>query len=131
MKKRNKIRWLHIKSFFGKKLTNEEIVICIISKELKPFNKTYYDVVDRKNDRDVGKKEWYEEHEVTPGQNEEWRKWGAKFIKKYANGSCKFRSEKEMSMMDLQWGLKIKGGFDAVREYEAQKKKNGKVYNKK
>lgn len=123
MKDRNKIIKLHIKAFFGFKLTEEELIQCIISKELKPFNKTYFDVLDEKD--------WYQNYEVTPEQNEKWKKWGKKFIKKHAKNSL-FRSlsDKKMRGIDFQWGLKIKGGFEAIKEYE-KSKKNGKVYNKK
>jgi len=121
MKNKVKIKWLHIKSFFGFKLTNEEIVICIISKELEPFNKTYYDVVKRKDD-------WYQDYKMTPEESGKWIKWGVKFIKERAKGTCQFRPESEMAGIDLQWGLSIEGGVDAIKEYEKQKK-NEQIHN--
>ena len=123
MKEKNKIKRLHLKAFFGFKLTDEEIIQCIISKELEPFGKTYFDV--------VGEDEWYSKYEVTPEENEKWVQWSEKFIKKHSkNLLAKSRPKKEMQMINLQWGLKIKGGFEAMIEYE-NSKKNGKIHNKK
>ena len=125
MKKKNYIRKLHFKTFFRIKLTEKEMIECIISKQLKPFNKTYFDVL--KED------DWFSKYEVTAKENDKWVEWGIKFLKNNSKNSLiSALAEKEMRMINLQWGLKIKGGYEAVKNYEAAKKnKNGEIHNKK
>lgn len=86
----------------------------LISKELinemfriAGHSVTYDDIKDSKT-------EWYLKYTMTEEQNETWREWGTKLIRK------KFRlpvkaARSEMAMFDLCYGLKIKH------------KKNGKV----
>jgi hypothetical protein len=122
MKDKKKVDELFQKADAKKKLTNEELIICIISKQLEPFNKSYYDVVGREDD-------WFSEYEVSPQQSEEWRNWSSDFIRKNAKSSLlrnKKQAKKEMLWIDLMWGLKTKGGSEAVDEYERQKKSSKK-----
>lgn len=60
---------------------------------------TYDDVKDRKDN-------WFQEWTMTVAQNEEWRKWGKKYLMKelrlYAS-----QAEKEMMWVSLMWGLKF------------------------
>jgi hypothetical protein len=60
---------------------------------------TYDDIKDRKDN-------WFQEYTMTEEQNNEWIKWGEKYIKKKLS-MIAYRAEKEMSWVKLMWGLKI------------------------
>jgi hypothetical protein len=60
---------------------------------------TYDDIKDRKDN-------WFQEYTMTEEQNNEWIKWGEKYIKKKLS-MIAYRAEKEMSWVNLMWGLKI------------------------
>lgn len=60
---------------------------------------SYDDVIGRKD-------QWYLEWTMTEAQNKEWRDWGVKYLKK--KRFYKKIAEREMAMIDLYCGLKIK-----------------------
>lgn len=60
---------------------------------------SFDDVVGRKD-------QWYLEWTMTEAQNKEWRDWGVKYLKK--KRYYKKIAEREMAMIDLYCGLKIK-----------------------
>ena len=60
---------------------------------------SYDDVAGRKD-------QWYLEWTMTEAQNKEWRDWGIKYLKK--KRYYKKIAEREMAMIDLYCGLKIK-----------------------
>jgi hypothetical protein len=60
---------------------------------------TYDDIKDRKD-------AWYSEWTMTVAQNEEWQKWGKKYLMKKHNMYAK-RAEKEMQWISVMWGLKF------------------------
>jgi hypothetical protein len=61
---------------------------------------TFDDIKDREDS-------WYTEWTMTREQNEEWVEWGIKYIKKKKRWSIPF-CKREMSMIDLMYGLKLK-----------------------
>ena len=77
---------------------NQLIVETMINKmfEIAGHSVKYDDIKDRKD-------EWYVEWTMTEEQNKEWRDWGIKYLKK----NKFFKPELEMSMFDLNYGLKI------------------------
>jgi hypothetical protein len=52
------------------------------------------------------KDQWYLDWTMTEAQNKEWRDWGIKYLKK--KRYYKKIAEREMAMIDLYCGLKIK-----------------------
>jgi hypothetical protein len=60
---------------------------------------TYDDVKDRKDN-------WFHDWTMTIAQNEEWQRWGKKYLQKNLNMYAK-RAEKEMQWVSLMWGLKF------------------------
>jgi hypothetical protein len=59
-------------------------------------NVTYDDI--------LGKENWFREYTMTIEQNEEWKKWGKKYLMKNLNLYAK-QAEREMMWTNLQWGL--------------------------
>ena len=60
---------------------------------------TYDDIKDRKDD-------WFHEWTMTEAQNEEWKRWGKKYVQKNFRMYAK-QAEKEMMWINLMWGLKL------------------------
>ena len=60
---------------------------------------THDDIKDRKD-------AWYSEWTMTVAQNEEWQKWGKKYLMKKFNMYAK-RAEREMQWISVMWGLKF------------------------
>lgn len=59
---------------------------------------TYDDVKDRKDN-------WFQDWTMTMAQNNEWQRWGKKYLQKNLNMYAK-QAEKEMHWVSLMWGLK-------------------------
>jgi len=59
---------------------------------------TYDDIKDRKDN-------WFTEWEMTVAQSEEWKAWGVKYIRERFKMN-KALAEREMTWINLQWGLK-------------------------
>jgi hypothetical protein len=59
-------------------------------------NVTYNDI--------LGVENWFQKYTMTIEQNEEWKKWGKKYLMKNLNLYAK-QAEKEMLWTSLQWGL--------------------------
>jgi hypothetical protein len=83
------------------KKVKENIIETIINKmfEIAGYNIGYKDILDRKDD-------WYAQYTMTKEQEEEWMKWGEEYISKSRVWYKKLAS-KEMSMINLAYGLKI------------------------
>jgi len=98
-----------------KRLTREQkwdkAVIDLINKmfEIAGHEVTYEDVKDRKDD-------WYAQWTMTVQQNDEWKKWGKKYLMKELRMRSYF-AEREMDMCSLMWGLK----FSNWEEYHSIK----------
>lgn len=60
---------------------------------------TYEDIKDRKD-------AWYTDWTMTVAQNEEWKKWGAAYLKKNLRMNT-LLAERQMSWISLDWGLKL------------------------
>ena len=60
---------------------------------------TYDDIKDRKDD-------WFHEWTMTEAQNEEWKRWGKKYVQKNFRMYAK-QAKKEMMWINLMWGLKL------------------------
>lgn len=88
-----------------KRLTREEkkrkAVIDIINKmfEIAGHSVTYEDIKDRED-------AWYQDWTMTIEQNEEWKKWGKKYLMKSFSLYAKI-AERQMDMIGLMWGLKF------------------------
>jgi len=67
--------------------------------EIAGHDVTFDDIKDRKDD-------WYAQWEMTMAQNNEWKEWGIQEIKKRFRYN-KIMAEKQMSMINLMWGLKF------------------------
>lgn len=79
----------------------EKMVVDMINEmfRIAGHEVTYDDIKDRKDD-------WYHQWTMTTAQNEEWIKWGKKYIQKNLNMYAK-QAEKEMTWINLMWGLKL------------------------
>ena len=88
----------------AKRLTKQEkidlFIVDAINKmfEIAGHNVTFDDIKDRKDD-------WYSQWTMTMSQNDEWKEWGVSEVRKRFRYNKKW-AEKEMAMMNLQWGLK-------------------------
>lgn len=83
-----------------KKNKNDIIVETLINKmfEVAGHNVTFEDIKGRTDN-------WYQQWTMTEEQNQEWREWGIKYLKKQ-KGLFKHFAEREMAMFDLMYGLK-------------------------
>jgi hypothetical protein len=79
----------------------QEIPKNLIDKmfELAGHSLIYEDVVGRQDN-------WFQQYTMTQDQNDEWRKWGAEYLRKKKRWTKKM-AEREMAMVDLYCGLKI------------------------
>ena len=79
----------------------EKMVVDMINEmfRIAGHDVTYDDVKDRKDD-------WFQQWTMTVAQNEEWQKWGKKYLQKNLNMYAK-QAEKEMQWASLMWGLKL------------------------
>lgn len=83
-----------------RKNKNDIIVETLINKmfEVAGHNVTFEDIKGRTDN-------WYQQWTMTEEQNQEWREWGIKYLKKQ-KGLVKHFAEREMAMFDLMYGLK-------------------------
>ena len=79
----------------------QKAIVDIINKmfEIAGHDVSHDDVKDREDP-------WFQEWTMTVEQNEEWKKWGKKYLMKELRMYAKM-AEKEMSMISLMWGLKF------------------------
>jgi hypothetical protein len=79
----------------------EKMVVDIINEmfRIAGHEVIYNDIKDRKDN-------WFSQWTMTEAQNDEWVKWGKKYIQKNLNMSAK-QAEKEMVWVNLMWGLKL------------------------
>ena len=88
----------------AKRLTREQkrekAVVDLINKMfiIAGHDVTFDDIKDRKD-------QWWAEWTMTIAQSEEWREWGSAYLRKTFRVS-KELAEREMAMVNLQWGLK-------------------------
>jgi len=89
----------------AKRLTREQkwdnAVVHIIDEmfRIAGHEVTYNDIKDRKDN-------WFQEWSMTVAQNEEWQKWGKKYLQKNLRMYAKM-AERQMAMVSLMWGLKF------------------------
>lgn len=74
---------------------------------------TFDDIKDRKDN-------WFQQYTMTVAQNEEWKKWGKKYLQKQLRTPAKL-AEREMQWFSLQYGLKFSdwpefGPYDTEEE---------------
>lgn len=81
--------------------TKQVVVETLLNKmfEIAGHEVRYKDISNR-NDN------WYQKYTMTKQQNIEWNKWGTDYIKKEYK-IPKEMAKIQMSMVDLNWGLKI------------------------
>jgi hypothetical protein len=60
---------------------------------------TYDDIKDRKDN-------WFHQWTMTVAQNDEWQKWGKKYLQKNLKMRA-VQAQKEMQWVSLMWGLKF------------------------
>lgn len=79
---------------------NQIVVETLVNRmfEIAGHQVTYNDIKDRKDD-------WYAQWTMTPEQEQEWRTWGAGYLKKMYRYT-KPMAQRQMSMINLMWGLK-------------------------
>ena len=93
----------------GKRISFQEkkdiLLKDIINKMFEISNNdiTFDDIKDRKDN-------WYEQYTMTSEQNEKWKIWSVKEIRKRLKYN-KIYAETQMEMIDLMWGLKINNNF--------------------
>lgn len=90
-----------MKPRLSKEQKKQKMVVDMINKmfEIAGHPVTFDDVKDRKDS-------WYTEWTMTMEQNDEWKKWGKKYLMKELRMYSKM-AEREMSMISLMWGLKF------------------------
>ncbi len=78
----------------------EQAVVDLINQMfiIAGHNVTYDDIKDRKDN-------WFQEWTMTTAQSEEWKKWGADYLRKNLKVN-KALAEREMMWVNLQWGQK-------------------------
>lgn len=81
--------------------TNDKIIKEIIDQMfiIAGHDLRYDDVVGRKDN-------WFQQYTMTEDQNKEWKDWAIAFLKK--KRYYKKIAEREVAMIDLYCGLKIK-----------------------
>jgi hypothetical protein len=79
----------------------EKLFVDILNKlfEIAGHDVTFEDIKDRKD-------AWYNDWTMTEEQYEEWKKWGAKQIKKVMKYTDTY-ADRQMSMIGANWGLKF------------------------
>ena len=84
-----------------KEQKKEQAIIDLLNQMfiIAGHNITYDDIKERKDN-------WFTEWTMTMTQNEEWQKWGKKYLIKKLKMSAK-QAEKEMQWVSLMWGLKF------------------------
>ena len=84
-----------------KKNKDEIIVETIINKmfEIAGHQVTFEDIKGRTDN-------WYQQWTMTEEQNNEWKEWGTKYLKKQKH-LIKYYASRQMAMFDLNYGLKI------------------------
>lgn len=102
-------RWIasiSLKGFFkDKQMKKQEkidlFIQDVINKmfEIAGYNLCYEDVENRED-------AWFIRYEMTLEQNLEWKEWGVSEIRKRFRHTIK-QAEREMGMINLQWGLKL------------------------
>jgi len=89
----------------AKRLTLQEkkdiFIVDVINKmfEIAGHTVTFDDIKDRKDD-------WYAQWTMTVEQNDTWKEWGIREMKKRFRYN-KHWAEREMGMISLMWGLKF------------------------
>jgi uncharacterized protein YpuA (DUF1002 family) len=80
----------------------EKSVEVIVNKmfEISGHNLTYNNVKDRDDD-------WYTQWTMTSEQVTQWEQWGKEYLMENLQMNS-IMAEKEMDIMSLGWGLKIK-----------------------
>lgn len=76
---------------------------------------TYDDVKDRKDN-------WFQDWTMTMAQNDEWQRWGKKYLQKNLNMYARM-AERQMAMISLMWGLKF-SDFPNKKTEDEQVKSN-------
>jgi len=101
----------------AKRLTREQkmdqALIDLINKmfEIAGHQVTYDDVKDRKDN-------WFQEWTMTMAQNEEWQKWGKKYLQTNLRTRAK-AAEMEMQWFSLQYGLSF-SDFPSFGPYDTE-----------
>ena len=102
----------------AKRLSRDEkekqMVVDMINKmfEIAGHNVIYDDIKDRKDN-------WFQEYTMTVAQNNEWQKWGKKYLQKNFRYHAKY-AERQMGMISLMWGLKFSDSiFDTNEQIKA------------
>lgn len=89
----------------AKRLTREQkteiMVVDMINEmfRIAGHEVTYDDIKNRKDN-------WFHEWTMTLAQNEEWQRWGKKYLQKNLKMYAR-QAEKEMQWISLMWGLKF------------------------
>lgn len=89
----------------AKRLTREEkekqMVVDIINEmfRIAGHDVTYEDIKDRQDD-------WFQQWTMTVAQNDEWQKWGKKYLQKNLRMYATM-AERQMAMISLMWGLQF------------------------
>lgn len=80
----------------------EKAVIDLINKmfEIAGHQVTYDDIKGRQD-------QWYLDWTITEEQDRQWKDWGKKYLMKELRMYSKL-AEREMAMVGLMWGLKLK-----------------------
>ena len=88
-----------MKPRLSKEQKKQKMVIDLINKmfEIAGHPVTYDDIKDRKDS-------WYTDWTMTMEQNDEWKKWGKKYLMKNLRMYAK-AAEREMMWFTLQYGL--------------------------
>lgn len=82
------------------KRNTQVIAETLINKmfEIAGHEVTFENIKDRTDN-------WYQQWTMTEAQNREWVKWGIEYLRKQLKINKKL-AEREMAMINLNWGLK-------------------------
>ena len=102
--------WDYVRLFTQSREKNrDEMVEIVINRMFDYANikKTYEEILDEQFDKDY-EESWYAHYQMTEAQNARWKKWLKWYISKIYSYYTPKIIEREVAMIDLMWGLKIK-----------------------
>ena len=79
----------------------------------------------RFDDIKTRKDNWFQQYTMTMAQNEEWQKWGKKYLQTNLRARAKM-AEKEMQWFSLQYGLKF-SDYPSFEPYDTEKGEDNDV----
>ena len=93
----------------SKEKNRERMIETVIDRmfEYANIDMTYSKILDEQFNNDY-EEPWYSHYQMTEEQNKRWKKWLRWYVSKVYYFYTPKVIEREVAMIDLMWGLKIK-----------------------